>query len=90
MITIPMDVKADAVVVSMSVSADNETIGMSVGAEYAVARPKLYEGAYEFTPTSKTQTIAINDKMALQDITINPIPSNYGLITWNGSELVVS
>lgn len=49
-----------------------------------------YEGPYEFTPTQSTQTIAIEGKTATEDIVINPIPSNYGLITWNGSTLTVS
>lgn len=49
-----------------------------------------YTGAYSFTPTQSTQTIPINGKTATADITINPIPSNYGLITWDGSTLMVS
>ena len=49
-----------------------------------------YDGEYEFTPTEDTQTVSIENKMAVQDITINPIPSNYGLITWNGSTITVS
>ena len=49
-----------------------------------------YEGSYEYTPTDSTQVIAINGKRATSDITINPIPSNYGLITWNGATLTVS
>lgn len=49
-----------------------------------------YDGPYEFTPSQATQTIEIENKKATQDITINPIPSNYGLITWDGSTLTVS
>lgn len=49
-----------------------------------------YEGEYTFTPAAEAQTIAINGKVALHDITIDPIPSNYGLITWNGSYLTVT
>ncbi len=49
-----------------------------------------YEGSYEFTPTQDAQTISIDHRMALHDITINPIPNNYGLITWNGSTIKVS
>ena len=49
-----------------------------------------FEGSYEYTPTDATQVIAINGKRATSDIVINPIPSNYGLITWNGSYLTVS
>lgn len=49
-----------------------------------------YAGAYEWTPSAETQVIPIADMIAAQDITINPVPSNYGLITWNGSYLTVS
>lgn len=49
-----------------------------------------YTGEYEFTPTRETQTIPTSNKTLAQDITINPIPSNYGLITWDGSTLTVS
>lgn len=49
-----------------------------------------YDGPYEFTPSGEAQTIEIENHKAIQNITINPIPSNYGLITWNGSTLTVS
>lgn len=51
---------------------------------------ELYPGPYVFTPTEDTQAVEIKDYKASQDITINPIPSNYGLITWNGVTLTVS
>ena len=50
----------------------------------------IYEGSYEFTPTQEQQTIQIEGLIAAHDITVNPIPSNYGKITWNGSILTVS
>lgn len=49
-----------------------------------------YRGEYEFTPTEDVQTVHINGLRATRNITINPIPSNYGKITWNGSVLTVS
>lgn len=49
-----------------------------------------YSGEYEFTPSSVAQTIPTANKTLEEDIIINPIPSNYGLITWNGSTLTVS
>ena len=49
-----------------------------------------YEGEYTVTPSTETQTLATNGKVLLDDITVNPIPNNYGLITWNGSVLTVS
>lgn len=51
---------------------------------------RRYEGAYTFTPTDSVQTIEIAELVATADITIEPIPDNYGLITWNGSTLTVS
>lgn len=59
------------------------TIPSAVGVE-------PYTGEYEFTPTQQTQTVEIENKMATANIVINPIPSNYGLITWDGVTLTVS
>lgn len=49
-----------------------------------------YEGETTFTPSAEMQTIPTAHTVLLSDITINPIPSNYGLITWNGATLTVS
>lgn len=49
-----------------------------------------YTGETEVTPTQDTQTLNTSGKVLLTNITINPIPSNYGLITWNGATLTVS
>ena len=49
-----------------------------------------YEGAYEVVPTGDYQTIHIDGMKAMHDIVIDPIPSNYGLITWSGNVLTVS
>ena len=55
-----------------------------------VIAPPIYQGEYSFTPGDEPQTIATGGYALTQDITIQPIPSNYGLITWNGSTLTVS
>lgn len=49
-----------------------------------------YEGATTVTPGETAQVLATEGRAVLSDITINPIPSNYGLITWDGSTLNVS
>lgn len=49
-----------------------------------------YEGDYTFTPTQAEQIIEIKNMRATDNIVVEPIPSNYGLITWNGSYLTVS
>ena len=49
-----------------------------------------YEGEYTVTPSQETQILQTEDLRMTANVTINPIPSNYGLITWNGSFLTVS
>lgn len=49
-----------------------------------------YTGETVITPSLERQTLATNMTTVRTDIIIEPIPSNYGLITWNGSTLTVS
>lgn len=49
-----------------------------------------YSGASTVTPSSEAQTLETGGHVLLENITIEPIPSNYGLITWNGSTITVS
>lgn len=49
-----------------------------------------YDGPYEVTPTDQAQILSTADKVLEADIVIDPIPSNYGLITWNGTVINVS
>ena len=55
-----------------------------------VIYPKQYDGPYEFTPSAAQQTVPTAGLMATEDIVINAVPGNYGLIVWNGSILTVS
>ena len=61
--------------------------GFVTQAEWSFQR---YEGSYEITPSSETQTLPTEDRVAVENIVIKPIPQNYGLITWNGSTITVS
>lgn len=60
--------------------------------EYVPYVPQMdeYEGPYEVTPTTTAQTLATRGLLSTADIVVNPIPSNYGLIQWNGAVLTVS
>ena len=73
--------------VGMLAGADTISGSMSVPRAREI---NPFEGAYEYTPSDEAQTIAINGLRATQNIIINAIPNNYGLITWNGSTLTVS
>lgn len=52
--------------------------------------PPAYTGDYTVTPSAETQTLETSELYMTGNITINPIPSYYGLITWDGSTLTVS
>ena len=64
------------------------TFGNPIAREYVNLPP--YEGDYVVTPTTEAITLNTKDKRMTDYVTVNPIPSNYGLITWNGSTLTVS
>lgn len=69
--------------------AGRETISGAVTIPAAVG-VDAYTGSYEVTPSQQAQTLNTAQKYLARNITINPIPSNYGLITWNGSTILVS
>ena len=51
---------------------------------------ETYDGTYSVTPTQQAQTLNTAGKFLEHNVTVNPIPSNYGLVTWNGSVLTIS
>lgn len=65
---------------------------MSGSIESTVYVPVLdeYQGPFEVTPSGQTQTLGTRGFHMPHNVVVNPIPSNYGLITWNGSILTVS
>lgn len=52
--------------------------------------PPSYEGEYSVTPTAEAQVLDTDHLYMMDNITIEAIPSNYGLITWSGNTLTVS
>lgn len=58
--------------------------------EFQTILPDPYPGPYEATPTQGTQVLNTAGQSMAHDVVINPIPSEYGLITWDGSKLRVS
>lgn len=49
-----------------------------------------YRGSYVVTPSDETQTLRTANCELIADIVINPIPSNYGKISWDGSTLRIT
>ena len=87
MITIPLKVETDQVGIPLKVSTDQVFLPLAM--TVSVTNAPDYDGSYEFTPSDVAQVIHIADHKATNDITINPIPSDYGHIAWNGSIITV-
>lgn len=52
--------------------------------------PDSYTGPLTVTPSEETQVLQTERLTMPGNVVVEPIPSNYGLITWNGSTLTVS
>lgn len=76
--------------VVFGIDGDDVTFTTSEYVEVRQSEAPEYEGPYEFTPTEETQTVECENMLTTENIVINPIPNNYGLITWNGSIITVS
>lgn len=68
---------------------------MSSGISGSLSRNKreaspYYDGSYSVTPSAEEQTLPTANRTTTENIVIAPIPSNYGLIVWNGSVITVS
>lgn len=48
-----------------------------------------YNGSLNIVPSATEQVIATDGKWVDGDITVAPIPSNYGRIIWNGADLQI-
>lgn len=66
---------------------DETAFNVSMGEAYM---PESYHGSVDITPTADVQVLATQGKVLDTNITIEPIPNNYGLITYNGSTITVS
>lgn len=51
--------------------------------------PAPYTGVTEVTPTEETQILPTHGLTVVSDITVNPIPSNYGRIAYSGGIITV-
>lgn len=49
-----------------------------------------YTDQYRVTPSSLMQTLFTKGKGMRDNIVVEPIPKNYGLITYNGFELTIT
>ena len=87
---IPLNVAASNQLIGVTAGSDQARLHVSCVSNITVADFPSYDGPFSFMPSTETQVIHVRNKVAYQDITIDPIPSNYGQISWNGSVITVS
>ena len=77
---------------TVKISVGSQSIG--IGIKEPIAREIIdcdpYIGKYTIDPNTELQILSTKNLRMLNDVVINPIPNNYGLITWNGEFLIVS
>ena len=78
-------VRSTAASVTVHSSSDEIDVSSAV-----VAGGIPYTGSYEITPSVEEQVIGTTSRVFDRDIVVNPIPSNYGLITYDGVSITVS
>ena len=89
-VVVPLSVAESAATIGMSIAEDNVTLQVGLETAIEVVEGQAYEGPYSVTPSQQAQTLATEGYLMTGDVVVNPIPSNYGKITWNGAVLTVS
>lgn len=74
---------------ALDVETTNEAYALEAD-HVTVIMPETYAGAYTITPTQETQTIPVAGYKMADNFTVEPIPNNYGLITWNGACILIT
>ena len=49
---------------------------------------EYYKGSYEVTPLAEAQTLPTSGKILTEDVTIKPIPQEYGLVTYDNRKVI--
>ena len=76
MIAVPMKVAVTA------------AVPMTVKSHYYVGG-LMYNGPYEYTPGEEQQIAPIQNKVAINNITINPVPNTYARVEQSSSLLYI-
>lgn len=88
MMTIPMEVAVQDAI-PMTVEDGSITLDVSIGTAYEVVAGETYDGPYEFTPSEEEQTALTDGKVMDGNVVIHPVPSNYGKVSWDGSNITI-
>ena len=91
MIKVPVTVSVSEAAINIGAASNTATIPCVANAVVSGGGGGIpYAGPYEATPTMSEQTFATGGKVMSSNFVVHKIPSQYGLVTWNGSVLTVS
>lgn len=88
--TVPLKVIEDHANIQMVANGGNSVALAIENVRNVYTNRPAYTGEYTITPSADRQILSTNGKRMTDDVVIEAIPNNYGLITWNGSVLTVS
>lgn len=88
-VVVPVRISGQDVNIQLKVG-QHEDIAVGVETSVTASIVPKYDGPYSITPSGNAQTLQTAGKLMTEDIKVGKIPSNYGLITWNGGVLTVS
>ena len=78
-----------SVAIPLRVGEPDPPVRAEVSPPFMPVYPTPYEGEYTVTPGEDAQALPTAGKSLAQDVTVEPIPSNYGRIAWNGAAIMV-
>lgn len=71
---------------TLNTNISSPTVGVKISGNRAYTQ---YTGPTTVTPSDETQVLLTAGRNVMQNITINPIPSNYGRVSYDGSVLTI-
>ena len=74
----------------IGISISDETYSVKMEDAIQIIDADTYQGDYVVTPASEAIVLNTLGFTMADNVTLEAIPNNYGLITWNGSYLTVS
>lgn len=81
-------------ILSLMIAGGETTLRHQIdGGEIGIFQPLLppaYEGPLTVTPGAEAQVLQTAGLVVGDNVRVEPIPSNYGLITWDGHTITVS
>ena len=66
------------------------SVGLAAVPSIQIVDGEHYQGPYQATPSSTAQVLETAGLFMEENVVIEPIPQQYGLISWDGNTLTVS